>query len=288
VTVEGANASLANLSIKVDATRGTGVAVAASGLELDAVSITGSDSDDALLFGVNVLAGTESSSFAMLDGSIQDFFIGIHVGTSSSNKTTFSGVLIDGTTISNTPNKGMYIEALSDAVFRNMNINNAGNTGGEPAAAQGQSQHGAGIDINLKYGNYQNITLEGVTVTDSGHSTGHATGAAVTIKARDDATSYDSDPASLENLRIDKLVVTASTASRRTSAALRLGEHGKVNAGPTGVVLSNSTLTGGEYSIMNYTKTDVDALSGNNLTGAIHDQSDDANLGKVEVPSTSN
>lgn len=288
VTVEGANASLANLSIQVDATRGTGVAVAASGLELDVVSITGSGSDDALLLGVNVLAGTASSSFEMLGGSIQDFFIGFHVGTSSSNKTTFSGVLIDGTTISNTPNKGMYIESLSDAVIRNMNIRNAGNTGGEPAAAQGQSQHGAGIDINLKYGNYQNIALESVTVTDSGHSTGHATGAAVTIKARDDASSYNTDPASLENLRIDYLVVATSENGERAHAALRLGEYGKVNAGPTGVVLSNSTLTGGVYSIMNYTKADVDALSGNSLTGVIHDQSVDANLGKVEVPPTSN
>ncbi|MBK7259939.1 MAG: hypothetical protein IPI01_19490 [Ignavibacteriae bacterium] len=51
--------------------------------------------------------------------------------------------------------------------------------------------------------------------------------------------------------------------------ALRFGESGKVNAGPTGVVIKNSTLNGsGPYHIVNRTSANITANEANTFTGS--------------------
>ena len=118
-----------------------------------------------------------------------------------------------------------------------------------------------------------NLTLHDVTVTDSGYSSGHETGAGVTIKARDDASSYHTVPASLDNVVIDGLTVEFVDVPA-TYAALRIGEFGKTNAGPSRVVVTNSHLEG-EFALMNWTEAPVDASDPSNaLDGMIYAGSD--------------
>ncbi|QLH45207.1 MAG: hypothetical protein HWD58_06115 [Bacteroidota bacterium] len=91
----------------------------------------------------------------------------------------------------------MYFEALSNAVIDNVTMNNSGTD-----VAYGFN---TGIDVNLKYGSYSNISIINSTFTGCG-----ATGTAadvqnpvvIAVKARDDAPSYNSNPATLDNVDI--------------------------------------------------------------------------------------
>ena len=55
----------------------------------------------------------------------------------------------------------------------------------------------AGIDINLKYDTYGTIAITNSTITDSGTELGTAR-IGLAIKGRNDAPSYNSNPARLE------------------------------------------------------------------------------------------
>src|SRR3546814_19711198 len=66
---------------------------------------------------------------------------------------------------------------------------------------------------------------------------------ALTIKARDDGATYGPNPATLDGVTVtgNSFVNTGSYATR-TELAVRIGETGPANAGPTGVVISGNTL----------------------------------------------
>src|SRR5262249_14695385 len=121
------------------------------------------------------------------------------------------GVTFDGTDFSHLLQKGIYVEALSNAHITNITMEDVGQFGDAPYGVKGT--FGNGIDINLKNGTYSNIVIDNFTMTDVGLSNGagtaHSGGAAIAVKARDDAPSYNSAPASytgvltIENGSID-------------------------------------------------------------------------------------
>ena len=118
---------------------------------------------------------------------------------SSTNEAGFTNVVINGTTFDNNANKGIYVEKLDHALIENVTVDASGVSGASAA----------GIDVNLKYGNYADLTLQNVTVTDSG--TGDAVnGVGVTIKGRDDAPTYNTNPASLTGVTLDAVSITGS------------------------------------------------------------------------------
>ena len=78
----------------------------------------------------------------------------------------------------------------------------------------------AGLDINLKYGTYENIALNNLTVVDNGLKAKDGVG--VAIKARDDG-SYNANAATLRN------VVINGGVFRSNERGLRFGEPGKDN-----------------------------------------------------------
>ncbi len=129
------------------------------------------------------------------NNNVQGWFIAASTPAGSSS---FSNVQVTNCTFNNNLQKGLYIEKLSDAVFDGITVLNSGT---DPAYGFNN-----GIDINLKFGTYQNIQIRNSTITTSGE-TGSATNpynpAAVTIKARDDAPNYNSPPATLNNVVID-------------------------------------------------------------------------------------
>ena len=79
-----------------------------------------------------------------------------------------ASVTISGSTFNNNVNKGIYLERLSNATFTDIEVDNSGT---------GAVDHSAGIDLNLKYGDYQDIQNVDSTITDNGTGSPNGTGA---------------------------------------------------------------------------------------------------------------
>ena len=129
--------------------------------------------------------------------------------------------------------KGFYAEKLSDARFTNVTVRDNGDLDRAPDWAD---LFIAGIDINLKYGSYANLTFTNLTVEDNGR--GATYGAGLTIKARGTGNdpTYSATPAYLDNVLIE-----ASSFADNESADIRFGEPGKNNTSPTNIRLHNVT-----------------------------------------------
>lgn len=225
---------------------------------------------------LNSGGNADYSGFTMSGGSIKNANIGIsleHHADYANGKTapiSFEDVTITGVAFSGIPFKGIYLEALSNATLSYLTFDNVGNEGYGDSSNLGA--WGAAIDINLKYGAYESLTLQDITVTDSGYSKGHETGAAVTIKARDDG-SYATNPASLDGAEIEEVSVVNTDGDKEPYAALRIGEpdatnpdNSETNHTTINVVVKDSVLDG-VYSVMNYTSEPVDATSNNVISG---------------------
>lgn len=159
---------------------------------------------------------------------------------SDKNKTsgsTLTNVTITDSSFNGNPDKGFYTEKLEDAVFANVEFNNSGN---------GRSSQGAGLDLNLKYGDYENILLVGVSAIDSGTSA-TPNGSGISIAARDDGTYADS-PATLTGLDIYNSTVSGAVKGIYVGGDIQ----GTVD-------IKGATLAGNGVAIVNETSGTVDA-----------------------------
>ena len=306
LTLEGAGAKVRGFDVRADGVtldgfeveldanaQVVGVTVAARNVTLNGLDIYNAATFDDRTngFAVQVPTGADASGFTMTGGSIANVTYGVFADTAVTTPTTLTGVLIEDVSLSDVTWKGMYFEALADATIRDVTMENVGWYGGGIGTGQ-EGSWGTGIDINLKYGDYANIALEGVSATDTGWSYGTASGAgdkatdsdpngaAIAIRARNDG-GYAAAPATLTNVVIDGLDVTES----RTG--VRFGEPGKDNE-HVGAVVRNSTFTAPSvagvtaYGIVNESVSDVDATTGNAFDGvAVWDGSDAAGRGEV-------
>ncbi|HMS35306.1 MAG TPA: DUF1565 domain-containing protein, partial [Ignavibacteria bacterium] len=204
-------------------------------------------------------AGTaETFSNIMIDSSevkgngvgINNGF-GIFIAATTPAANTADNVTIRNSDFSNNLKKGMYFEKLRNALIDNVIIDNSGTD-----AAYGFNN---GIDINLKYDSYSNITIQNSSITNCG-AMGTAVNvdnpSAVAVKARDDSPSYSSDPATLTGFTLKNCFVSGPVNG------LRFGEFDKVNNSPTGnTVIENNF--GGAYSnkaILNKTTNPVSVI----------------------------
>jgi hypothetical protein len=153
----------------------------------------------------------------------------------SADASTVSNVEVSNTSFNHNNHKGIYVEKLTDATFTNCEVSENGyDVSVLPSYFAPWS---AGVDINLKAGNYQNLSFIGMSVTDNAIG-GAKEGVGMTIKARDDGSSYGAYPAALDN------VVVRDSFISGNERGIRLGEPGKNNATPTNVVLENNKLLG--------------------------------------------
>jgi VCBS repeat-containing protein len=156
------------------------------------------------------------------------------VNFQSTSPSAFDNIIIKNSTISNNLQKGMYFEKLSNATFEKLTMDNNGTD-----ATYGFNN---GIDINLKYTSYSNITIKECDITNSGN-TGTATDpqnpAAIAIKARDDASSYNTQPATLNNVSILNNKITGP------QNGIRIGEFGKINNTPTNLKIEGNDISYG-------------------------------------------
>lgn len=161
-------------------------------------------------------------------------------------------VTVEDTRFVDQERKGLYMETLSDAVFRNVTVD------GVVSDTYGFND---GFDINLKAGTYSNITIRDSTVanvTEGEPFLGiDAFSAAIAIKARDDPTRYDEHPATLDGVTLDNVVV------RDSFNGLRVGEPGvdySTYDAPTDVTIHESTFVGNEgFAVQNQGQSLVDA-----------------------------
>ncbi|MCC7466662.1 MAG: right-handed parallel beta-helix repeat-containing protein, partial [Saprospiraceae bacterium] len=181
---------------------------------------------------VGLRAGTASGVDGLLvDGCIiTNNYQGISV-FQATTPVAFTDITIQNSTISNNAIKGMYFEKLDNALLKGLTMDNNGTD-----VTYGFNN---GIDINLKYDDYSNITIENCDITNSG-VTGTAADpenpAAVAIKARDDAPSYNLNPATLTD------VVIKNSRISGPQNGIRFGEFGKINATPSNITLTNNNL----------------------------------------------
>lgn len=161
-------------------------------------------------YGMRNGTATRADNFRMLNSSITGGQIGVQtyngytmtggapVATGSFANALFENVTIDGPTF-----KGFYLETARDLTLRDVTVTNAGNYGA-PATSSQHMKYGSAIDINLKYDNFNSVTLQNVVVRNSGASSGDASRAAVVIKTRGvpGDSSYAAAPASLNSVDI--------------------------------------------------------------------------------------
>ncbi|MBK7212795.1 MAG: hypothetical protein IPH88_05775 [Bacteroidales bacterium] len=169
-------------------------------------------------------------------------------GTSSS---VCDNITFQNTTISNNTQKGLYFEKLSNSLLKNLIMDNNGT---DPLYGFNN-----GIDINLKYGSYSNITIQDCEITNSGYvgtSTDPLNAAVVTIKARDDSPSYNTIPATLTNVVVKNNLITGP------QNGLRFGEYNKINSTPTNVTVEGNDLSYAfsNKAIINRMNADVIAI----------------------------
>jgi Ca2+-binding RTX toxin-like protein len=239
---------------------GNGVTIAANNVALSNINIDGflygvrfaSDVSNTTLTNVDVsnsVIGIEKSTDAdingltMTGGSFTDGYIGIDfakdaaVGQAGNGLAT--NVTISGTHFEDMTAKGIYVEALSNALITGVSMDHVGFFGTGPASGGPGLAAGVGIEVNLKNGVYHDITITDFDLTDTGTAP-HDNSAAISVKTRDDAPSYNGTPATWTG---GDLVISNGTIAG-TTTGVRTGETGKTVAGPgvdvTGVTISNA------------------------------------------------
>ncbi|MFO0960022.1 MAG: right-handed parallel beta-helix repeat-containing protein [Isosphaeraceae bacterium] len=111
--------------------------------------------------------------------------------------------------------KGIYAESLSNATFSNVHVEGNGNVAA--VAAFGPS----GIDLNLKYGAYSNITIEDSVINNNG-TANVSSGTGLSIAARNDG-AYAAIPASLTGVTLRDTTIGASPINLALANNVSLG-----------------------------------------------------------------
>lgn len=160
--------------------------------------------------------------------TIDGFSYGLYFGSNTSNDTPVS-VDAEDLTIQNCYIKGAYFEKLTDSTFTDCQFIDNG-TDADKVEANFQKWV-CGVDVNLKYGNYQDIKFDGCTFTGNGDNSGTA----LHIKARDDGKTYGADPATLDGVTVTGCTFKDNNAA--VKAPIVLGEPDANNETPVNVYI---------------------------------------------------
>ncbi|WP_321341261.1 DUF5801 repeats-in-toxin domain-containing protein [Breoghania sp.] len=241
----------------------TGVELAdgVDGLTLNNVDI------DGVINGIRKGTTADVTDLTINGGTISDGEIGIYFAKTTAAGAASDGLIsdveINGTTFEHLLEKGIYAEALDNALITGIVMNDVGEFGrAEVFGGTGAntSGFGNGIDINLKNGSYSGIVIENFTFTDVGTSDGDGTahdfGAAISLKARDDG-DYSANPADYSG----DIIVRNGTIDG-TSTGVRAGEPGKSIDGPS-VVVENVEITDAIHSVAH---GDIDNVTQSTMT----------------------
>lgn len=141
------------------------------------------------------------------------------------NTTAAATMNLTGCTFENADQKAIYVEALTNSTIQGCQFINCG------TKEDGAHAMSSAVDINLKYGDYENISIQDCNFEGNGAGLGGA----LLIKARDDG-SYADTPATLTGVTITGCTFTDNNRD------IVFGEPMKNNAGPTDVMIDDVTV----------------------------------------------
>lgn len=226
-----------------------------SWLELDNIRISGTRSAGTAESGLLLDDFSSLDHLVVQDCTFENMAYGIIFFNNSNTGTNARYIEINRSTLNRNSIKGFYAEKLSDAIFSEVAATDNGDTALSPEWADSSN---SGIDINLKYGDYANITFQDLTVT--GNGMGSENGAGLKVKARGTGqdTSYSSRPATLSEVTITGGTFTGN------QAGIRFGEPGKDNTGPDNISVSAAAIYGNlQHGISNTISGETIAADGN-------------------------
>lgn len=202
-------------------------------------------------YGLRNGTSTRADNFRMLNSTITGGLVGVQAYNNAANTASFANALFENVTIDGPSYKGFYFETADNLALRNVTIRNTGNTG-DPTT----HLYGSAIDINLKYGAFNAITLDNVAVQNSGQSSGNAGRAAVVFKTRGGPgdTAYGATSASLQSVNIIGGSIEGSAGTGVRFETLSNGRDGQ----PT-VTISDGTRFGNNGQDIAVDQTNVDA-----------------------------
>jgi hypothetical protein len=158
--------------------------------------------------------------------------------------TALTNITLDQTSFLNNTNMGFHAEKLSDALFDQVTVQNCGSAGVATA----------GIDIDLKWEDYSNISFISPTIDNCGWGD-VLLGGGLLIRAHDEIPDYTPRPATLDNVSIEGGSITNSSVN-----GLWIGTRNKANLTPTNVVVHHVEFdNNATNSLINETQTQIDA-----------------------------
>lgn len=231
---------------KLVASNNYGIELEADGIELSQLTIKE--------FNIGILADNTHN----IDGlninhvTVNDNRIGFYAEARETPRiNVLKNVNIVSSDFSQNFHKGLYLERASDFLIDDVTIDGSG-TEDPPAYGLGLNNLN-GIDFNLKFGDYENIIIRNSGILNSGVVSDAAdASSAIAVKARDDG-SYAAAPATLTGVTIENNTISGP------NNGIRIGEYGKVNAGPSNVVIKNNDLSASfaHKAVVNNTNSDV-------------------------------
>ncbi|MGI6031630.1 MAG: S-layer homology domain-containing protein [Eubacteriales bacterium] len=175
---------------------------------------------------IKIPSSTDAMTLTLTDCNVEGFEFGIYrdIPKDTAANTT---VNITGGMFKDNYQKAIYIEAMSNSTITGCQFINCGTR-----ATGAASNMATAVDINLKYGDYENITIENCYFKGNGAGLGGA----LLIKARDDAPSYSTKPATLTGVSITGCTFVDNNRD------IVFGEPMKNNQGPTGVTIDGQAV----------------------------------------------
>jgi Ca2+-binding RTX toxin-like protein len=259
VTVAANGVTLNNLTVE-DFLNGVGVSGASvSGLTLEGVimqhSVNGFNKpDDTALNGLTIDGSTFSDEYIGA-GFYNDSAAtgGAGFGKDATNTT------ITNSNFQDIDLKGVYMEtAQGNTTLDGLTMNNVGQYGGVPSFGA-NGLNGNGIDLNLKYHTYAGtVDISGFNLTNTGGSAGQ--NGAIVVEGRDDASSYNTIPATVSGLAVD----IHDGSINGTSTGIRAGEN-KANpaqndTGPATTIQNVTITNASQGQIDNHTNSVMTVL----------------------------
>ncbi|HUI30206.1 MAG TPA: T9SS type A sorting domain-containing protein [Candidatus Acidoferrales bacterium] len=161
-------------------------------------------------WGVAIDGATSLTHFVVNNCEFRDMTYGMVFFNDATNPSTVQYMQMNNTTFDSNSVKGFYTEKLSDAIFTNVTVSNNGNIARSPYY---WAWNNAGIDVTLKYGSYENLVFNNLTVT--GNGIGSYAGAGLSVKARGTGTDAISPSATLDGVTVNGGTFTGNTVGIR-------------------------------------------------------------------------
>lgn len=253
VIVKAPDVTLSDLSIR-DSLYGVELKGTANNLTIDRVAFNNNQ--------YSVRSGTDvrADNFRMRSSSITGGVIGVNIlngyDGAGAGKASFNNALFENVTVEGAGYKGFYFETADNLTMRNVTVTNSGNVGNPDSASTSFHQSGAGIDVNLKFDEFNSLTFDNVVVKNSGYSSNTGTGVAMVVKTRGvsgDSSDYTLAPASLQSVNITGGSIEDSVSG------LRVETLNDGSGGQSAVTISGGTQFRNNGTDITVGQTNVDA-----------------------------